>query len=80
MIDNLPKSQLNVILNQNNKSRSESIVSNNPQELNVKKEKSNQGEINSQKRRKSINISKEIKEEYENILKNLDEIKIKINI
>ena len=64
MIDNLPKSQLNVILNQNNnKSRSESIVSNNPQELNMKKEKSNPGEINSPKRRKSINISKEIKEE-----------------
>ena len=89
MIDNLPKSQLNVILNQNNKSRSESIVSNNPQEFNVKKEKSNPGEINSPKRRKSINISKEIKEEEKypqktqkerEILKNLDEIKIKINI
>ena len=131
MIDNLPKEQLNYMLNQNknnnnnnnnnindtsmnytksspslngteiknniskmsnvNNTKSESITSN-PQQLNTIKEKTS-GDILSPKKNKNVNISKDVIEEEKypqkslkerekesKIIKNLDEIKIQINL
>ena len=131
MIDNLPKEQLNYMLNQNknnnnnnnnnindtsmnytksrpslngneiknniskmsnvNNTKSESIASN-PQQLNTIKEKTS-SDILSPKKNKNVNISKDIIEEEKypqkslkerekesKIIKNLDEIKIQINL
>ena len=131
MIDNLPKEQLNYMLNQNknnnnnnnnnindtsmnytksrpslngneiknniskmsnvNNTKSESMASN-PQQLNTIKEKTS-SDILSPKKNKNVNISKDIIEEEKypqkslkerekesKIIKNLDEIKIKINL
>ena len=131
MIDNLPKEQLNYMLNQNknnnnnnnnnindtsmnytksspslngteiknniskmsnvNNTKSESITSN-PQQLNTIKEKTS-SDILSPKKNKNVNISKDVIEEEKypqkslkerekesKIIKNLDEIKIQINL
>ena len=132
MIDNLPKDQLNSMLNQNsnnntnndtslnntnqmnkirpgtntseaknnnsklnssnvNNTKSDSLISN-QQQLNTIKEKTS-SEISSPKKTKNISITKEIieeekypqkslkeKEKESKIIKNLDEIKIKINL